>query len=280
MIARHPVLAAAPSHETDHRRTIPAALGQPRWWSLDDDLVPILDDLRRAGWRFVLATIAAAEGGPRPAGTQMVFVEDRGWGSLSGGCLEADLVCHAREALADGSLRRLIYGRGSPWLDIRLACGARLEVLLEPMPPDDPALAELLALAGRRELARYVSNGERRLCCPAGQEIPGHWPADALYTPAQRLVVVGLDPFAHAIAEAGRHMDWSVRQVADLSGLQDLGGWEFDPWTAVAVASHDTECDHAALGFALRSRAGYVGVLGSRGRFPARLEKLRENGID
>jgi xanthine dehydrogenase accessory factor len=280
MTSMRPHPAGAPLVEPALDASAATAPEQPRWWSLDENLLPIVSNLCRKGQNFVLATVTEAEGGPRPAGTQMVLTQDHGWGSLSGGCIEADLARHARATLAHGVPRRLVYGRGSPWLDIRLACGGRLEILLELVSPDDRALAELLSLAGRRDVARYVSDGRRRLCRPARQEIPGHWPADVLHVPCQRLLVVGLDPFAQAIAAAGRHLSWEVRQVSDLAGPQHAEGWELDPWTAVAVASHDVERDHAALSFALRSRAGYVGVLGSRRRLPAQLKRLRDSAID
>jgi hypothetical protein len=204
--------SVAPLVELAPYPSVATALEQPRWWSLDENLLPILSDLCRTSRPFALATVTAAEGGPRPAGTQMVFTDDRAWGSLSGGCVEADLACHARAALADRRSRQVVYGRGSPWLDIRLACGARLEVLVEPVSPDDPILVELLGLASRREVVRYVSDGRKRLCRPAEEDIPGHWPVDVLHAPSQRLLVVGQDPFAYAIAVAGRHMDWEVRR--------------------------------------------------------------------
>ncbi|HEX4096297.1 MAG TPA: NTP transferase domain-containing protein, partial [Caulobacteraceae bacterium] len=52
-----------------------------------------------------------------------------------------------------------------------------------------------------------------------------------------------------------------------------------DPWTSVAVASHDMEIDEAALFCALKSDAGYVGVLGSKRRLPERLARLKARGL-
>jgi xanthine dehydrogenase accessory factor len=52
-----------------------------------------------------------------------------------------------------------------------------------------------------------------------------------------------------------------------------------DPWTAVAVATHDAELDHAALAVALPSAAFYVGALGARRRAPDRLVDLRRAGL-
>jgi xanthine dehydrogenase accessory factor len=60
---------------------------------------------------------------------------------------------------------------------------------------------------------------------------------------------------------------------------QALAAIGLDPWTAVAVATHELETDHAALLAALASEAAYVGVLGSRKRIPERLGRLRADGL-
>jgi xanthine dehydrogenase accessory factor len=52
-----------------------------------------------------------------------------------------------------------------------------------------------------------------------------------------------------------------------------------DPWTAVAVATHDAIVDHEALLAALPSSAFYVGALGARRRLGERLDALRQAGI-
>src|SRR3546814_13318481 len=58
--------------------------------------------------------------------------------------------------------------------------------------------------------------------------------------------------------------------------MRDLG---LDRWTAVAVATHDLEIDQEALAPALHSRAGYVGVLGSRRKLGERRAGLRDAGV-
>src|SRR5690606_13000451 len=151
----------------------------------------------------VLATLTSVEGGgPRPPGTQMVFAEGLLAGYFSGGCVEGDVAGHAAACLDDGEPRRLVYGEGSPWPDIRLLCGARIEIFLERIEPDDPALAELLDAAQARRVAVWISDGRRRICGPPGSK---PWPGaiQRTYEPAQRLVVFGGDPTALAIAMLG-----------------------------------------------------------------------------
>src|SRR5438445_7174087 len=129
------------------------------------DVRPTLHEVRQAGLACTLATLIAVEGGgPRPVGTQMVFAPGYVSGYFSGGCVESDVADHAYACLADGEPRTLVYGEGSPWPDIRLLCGARIEIFLERVAPDDAALGELLAAHAERRPVVWVSDGVTREC--------------------------------------------------------------------------------------------------------------------
>ncbi|HEY0436658.1 MAG TPA: XdhC family protein, partial [Phenylobacterium sp.] len=146
----------------------------PEWplFGMTDDARPALRQARDQGATAVLATLTAVEGGgPRPVGTQMVFAPDAPNGGIvagyfSGGCVESDIADHAAACLADGEPRTLVYGEGSPWPDIRLLCGARIEIFLERVAPDDAALAELLSAQAERRPVVWVSDGRARECGP------------------------------------------------------------------------------------------------------------------
>src|SRR5476649_1718990 len=131
------------------------------------DVRPTLREVRDAGLACTLATLIAVEGGgPRPVGTQMVFSPGIVAGYFSGGCVESDVADHAFSCLADGEPRTLVYGEGSPWPDIQLLCGARIEIFLERIAPDDPALADLLSAHAERRPVVWVSDGVTRQCAP------------------------------------------------------------------------------------------------------------------
>src|SRR5215203_3722403 len=111
-----------------------------------EDVRPALRAARDARRPMVLATLVAVDGGgPRPPGTQMVFSEGIVAGYFSGGCVEGDVAGHAEACLADATPRTLVYGEGSPWPDIRLLCGARIEIFMERLAAEDGALTEVLA---------------------------------------------------------------------------------------------------------------------------------------
>ncbi len=260
-----------------------------------EDVRPAMRQARDAGQAFVLATLVSVDGGgPRPEGTQMVFAPGILAGYFSGGCVEGDVAGHAWACLQDARPRTLVYGEGSPWPDIRLLCGARIEIVLERIGADDAALAGLLAAETARRPVTWLSDGTRRACGPA----PHAW-ADLTvvkrYDPRPRLVIVGGDPTALAIAELGVKSGFETTLVrpkgpetpppiAGLAYRRDepgvaLAAIGLDPWTAVAVATHDLETDRAALKAALPSAAGYVGLLGARRRLAGRLDELAVEGM-
>ena len=285
-------------------------------FGLDDDVRPQLESLVVDGKAAVLATLSAAEGGsPRGVGAQMLFGDDLVTGYLSGGCIEADVALHAEAAMADDRPRRLVYGRGGP-ADIRLPCGGRIEVLLERLCSDDPAVRRLIELQQSRTPALWLTDGVDRACLAPGEDaagLPGSLQAafglakqggvcgargEALFRrfdPRPRLIVVGADPAALAIAALGVQVGFASTLVRPkgpsapppVQGLaylrsgpaEALAAVGLDAWTSIAVATHDPELDDPALAAALPSPAGYVGVLGSKRRLPERLDRLRALGV-
>ena len=223
----------------------------------------------------------------------MVFAPSIVAGYFSGGCVESDVADHAFACLADGLPRTLIYGEGSPWPDIRLLCGARIEIFLERVAADDPGLAGLLAAFEDRRPVVWVSDGVTRGCA----EGLSPWPEARVvrpYEPTPRLIVVGGDPTALAIALLGAQSELETTLVRpkgpatppSLPGVaysraepaEAFAAIGIDAWTHIAIATHDLETDRAALRAALPSRAAYVGLLGARKRVAERLAPLRAEG--
>jgi len=272
----------------------------PEWplFGMTGDARPALKAAREAAHgvngALVLATLIGVEGGgPRPQGTQMVFSPSVVAGYFSGGCVESDVADHAFACLADGEPRVLVYGEGSPWPDIRLLCGARIEIFLERVAADDPALSALLAAFENRRPVVWVSDGVTRACA----EEVSPWPQARVirhYDPTPRLIVVGGDPTALAIAQLGAQAELETTLVRPkgptapppLIGVgysraepaEAFATIGVDAWTSIAIATHDLEIDRAALRAALPSAAAYVGLLGARKRVAERLAPLRAEG--
>ena len=287
-------------------------------FGLEDDVRPALKGVVEAGAPAVLVTLFAADGGsPRGVGTQMLFGPDEVTGYLSGGCVEADVALHADAVLASGEPRRLIYGQGGP-ADVRLPCGGRIEALVERIPAGDPAARRLIELMQTRIPALWLTDGSGHACLAPGEDAGELSPPlqDALrlaehggvcgvqsqpfamfrrFDPAGRLVVFGSDPPALAMAALGAQIGLAATLVRpkgptappplkDIRYLRSapaeaLAGIGLDPWTYVAVATHDLDIDDEALAATLRSDAGYAGVLGSKRRLGERLARLRARGL-
>ena len=282
------------------------ALTLPEWpmFGLAEDMRPAMRTAMAADEPAALVTLHTLQGGgPRPPGAQMLLSASVASGFLSGGCVEGDIALHAAQTIADGEPRHLVYGEGGPWPDIRLLCGARIEILVERIAPDDAALSALLDAVEARRPVVWITNGrEHRV-----EAAPNRRPPDCavraepfelrrLYEPVPRLVVIGADPIALAVASLGAQSGFETSLVRPrgptapppLVGVAysradpdvALAAIAPDPWTAVAVATHDWETDQDALLTALPSAASYVGVLGARRRLPERLDRLRAAGID
>lgn len=233
-----------------------------------DDLRARMFALADAGKPFALATIVTAEGGPRAAGAQLVVTHDATMGFLSDGCVDADVALHGREVLASGEPKLLVYGKGSPWLDMRLPCGSRMEVLVERITPDDDALTRLKVLTAERRPAWWHSDGKYRTVDSAHDFGGNAYRVDKRYDPVPRLHVIGSDGFALEIARLGCAIGWEIirRDRLDLAIV--------DAWTSVAFATHHVDAAAHDITAALQSAAAYVGVLGSKRRLPELLDAL------
>ncbi|MFN4338967.1 XdhC family protein [Parvibaculum sp.] len=88
------------------------------------------------GRRVALATVIETWGSaPRPVGSQLAIRDDATFvGSVSGGCIEGDVVTRALETLETGKTEVLEYGvtDAMAW-QVGLACGGRIRVMIEPV---------------------------------------------------------------------------------------------------------------------------------------------------
>jgi xanthine dehydrogenase accessory factor len=263
-----------------------------------DDIREALLALPAVPQRFAVATLVEVDGSaPRDVGAQMLVTAQEHWGFLSGGCIEDDVAAHAREALVKGTPRMLRYGEGSSWIDIRLACGSGISVLVEPVAADEPAVAALIEGWRARRPVLWSSDGTTRRAEAAGEAPADSWNGTAytrLFAPPPRLVLIGEHGATLTAATLARAMGWQVSLVTpggpDSAPLPDIAYHRTDPakalaaigidrWTAVAVLSHDREDDERGLAAALTSEACYVGAIGARVRLEGRMARLREHGV-
>jgi xanthine dehydrogenase accessory factor len=100
------------------------------------ELLPDIDRWRGQGERVAIATvIATRRSAPRPVGSKLAVSESGQLaGSVSGGCVESDVVLAAQEVLAGGEPRLLTYGITDEMaLGVGLPCGGEIDVFVEPL---------------------------------------------------------------------------------------------------------------------------------------------------
>ena len=100
----------------------------------DNDILKEAEAWRRAGRGVALATVIETWGSaPRPVGSHLVVDGEGNFlGSVSGGCVEGEVIAEAMEAVADGAPRLLEFGVAdeTAW-HAGLSCGGRIKVYVE-----------------------------------------------------------------------------------------------------------------------------------------------------
>ncbi|HCO42963.1 XdhC family protein [Immundisolibacter sp.] len=270
--------------------------------SSDLNVIRALQDWVRAGGRGHLVTVVKTWGSsPRPAGS-LLAVGGPGhlMGSVSGGCVEDDLVARLRSGqVASERPERVVYGVSREEGErFGLPCGGTLELVCESI--DDAEALEPVrqALEQRRAVCRELdlNTGTTRLL-PAQPHTAACRLQDSrlrkVFGPQWQLIIIGAAELSRCIAQLAQALDYHVVVCdprADYAATWDVPGTELvaglpddlirarvsDERSAIITLTHDPRVDDMALIEALESPAFYVGALGSRRTTDARLERLRQ----
>ena len=248
----------------------------------------VLRCLAASGDQAVAATIVGVNGpSNRTVGASMVFLPNgERVGSLSSGCIEADLQTHAAGALADGRPRQVQYGQGAPWIDLPLPCGGGIDVRLIPRPGAARYRAALADLAARRRAVLAIGGND---------SIPGA--ATVAYAPplSFRVFGSGSEPlhFLRTVTALGYAARLYLQGAlpgsqVERAGLKiqayapNLPELDLDRWTPIVLLFHDHDHEIDVLAQALDSNAAYIGARGSlrAGERRAVLLRSRVPGVD
>ncbi len=265
--------------------------------SLDLDVLDNALAWKRAGRSVWLVTVTQTFGAsPRPPGSLLAMRDDGILvGSVSGGCIEDDLV--ARRAEFAGRAPRLVaYGVTSEEARrFGLPCGGKLEVIVEPEVPVADMEALLGHIAAGRVVGRHVdlATGAWSFtpASPTDECERGPERFTAIHGPRWRMLIIGASEIAHYLAEMATTVDyrvfvcdpreeyrlaWRVPGATLVEGMPDDAVLAFRPdgHTVILTVSHDPKLDDMALLEALRSEAFYVGAVGSAQTSAERRKRL------
>ncbi|SEA88672.1 XdhC family protein [Variovorax sp. YR216] len=274
--------------------------------NLDVMVLRALRDWRQAGRRGLLATVVRTWGSsPRPIGSIMAMAEDGAVvGSVSGGCVEDDLIARYTRAHGDGVMPTgapafVKYGITADEAHrFGLPCGGTLELLLE-YDPDPASLQTLVAALERgRLMQRTVAlvDGSVKLAeasSPAELTVND---AELVNTfgPEYRMLLIGAGQLAEYLATMAQfsgfavtlcdprteyQTSWNVPGVTTTTEMPDDAVTAFKPdrRSCVVALTHDPKLDDLALLEALQTEAFYVGAIGSRRNAEARRERMIEH---
>ncbi len=275
--------------------------------NLDVMVLRTLHKWRAEGYRALLATVVRTWGSsPRPIGSIMALREDGAVvGSVSGGCIEDDLIdrfTHRGPSGAkplDGPPQWIKYGVSADEAHrFGLPCGGTLELLLE-FNPEAGLLDELLKILDRGSLATRQLDLKTGQVSIAAAAVPVELRVDDqhlinTFGPEFRMLLIGAGQLTEYVATMALfngfavtvcdpreeyRSSWSVPNVALTSEMPDdvVISFKPDQRTCVIALTHDPKLDDLALLEALKTKAFYVGAIGSRRNNAARHQRLIEH---
>lgn len=267
--------------------------------SLDLDVLERARDWKREGRRVWLLTVAQTFGAsPRPPGS-LAAIRDDGIlvGSVSGGCIEDDLVAR-RDEHSGRKPQFVAYGvTAEEARRFGLPCGGQVEVIVEPEVSVDEYERLLEAIGQGRIVARHVdlSTGDWKLepADPGAECERSPERFTSVHGPRWRMLVVGASEIAHYLAEVAGTVDfqvfvcdpreeyrtaWRAQGARWIDGMPDDAVIAFrpDPHSVILTVSHDPKLDDMALLEALKSDAFYVGAVGSSRTSAERRKRLAD----
>ena len=258
--------------------------------SMDVEVIRTAMDWMNRGHRVVLGTVVRTWGSsPRPPGSLMIIRDDgQVAGSLSGGCIEDDLIARVKRGeLAPRLPQATTYGVTAEEAQrFGLPCGGTVQIVLEPLSAQSLLRDMLAAIESHRVIRRRLELATGLVSlrpCDDGDALRFDGQAlETVHGPRLRLVIIGGGQLSRYLASMAVMLDyrvtvcdpreeyhegWAAMEGVTLSRLMpdDLViAMNLDANSALVAVTHDPKLDDLALMEALKTPAFYVGALGSR----------------
>lgn len=243
---------------------------------------------------------------PRPRGSLMAFNSERQLvGSLSGGCVEDDLVQRVLQAVPARVPQIIDYGVSAEENDrLGLPCGGTLGIVVETLAPGKRSITHIARLCEASRQRQCVSrqldlaSGDFHLQASNERETLQVSDGHLTHTlgPRYRLLLIGGGELSRMLAQMALTFDyqiivcdprqqmiddWPLSQVTALQGMPDdiVRDYVQDAFSIVLALTHDPRIDDMGLMQALQSPAFYIGALGSRKTAEKRRARLQQLGL-
>lgn len=266
--------------------------------SLDTEVLQHALAWLREGHAVHLATVVQTWGSaPRQAGAMLAVRKDgRVVGSVSGGCIEDDLIARAQAGQLPSKPEWARYGVSQEEAArFGLPCGGTLRLVIEPLLLEDWIDRVVEVTQTQQLIGRWLdlTTGVSTLTnARPGQltEVKDEG-CHFVYGPHWRLLIIGANQTAQALAQIATMLefqvivcdpreeftaDWNMPGVSLQPGMPDdaVLAIQTDARTAIVAITHDPKLDDMALLEALKSKAFYVGALGSSRNQAKRRQRL------
>jgi xanthine dehydrogenase accessory factor len=273
-------------------------------YGTDREILQTAIDWLELGHRVALVTVAKTWGSsPRPPGSMLVMREDGiHAGSVSGGCIEEDLVDRYKKRELTERFPNLInYGvNRQDALRFGLPCGGRLELVVEKLESAEPLKTLLSRINSGQLIARRVCMNTGEVSLHTSSEVNDFRYTDAemikIFGPAWHLLLIGAGHLTRYVAGIALMLDYNVT-VCD-PREEYRAGWDMEGVnfthimpddavkqiinrhrTILITLAHDPKLDDMALMEALTDDIFYVGALGSKRSNDQRRERMRQLGV-
>ena len=270
--------------------------------------------------RIALATVVGTWGSsPVGVGGQMVVSQDGKFeGSVSGGCVEGEVIAEAEEILGNGKPKTLDFGVAdeTAW-QVGLPCGGQIRVFVERLEKNGglPIIERALDARNRRQgliMRTRLSDGRHELfgrdtLDPSIRQRLDSGESELEETPDGEIFVHAMVPPARVLIIGATHIGQMLAQLVKLAGYEVMvidprtafaaearfpgirldTEWPqdtipkigLDPYTAVVALAHVGHIDDEALKLAMRSECFYIGALGSMRNHSKRKQRLGDAGF-
>ncbi len=212
-----------------------------------EDIYTVASRMLNDGQRIVVATVVEADGSvPRGVSTKMIIPESGPTvGTIGGGCVEKFVVREARFVFEDGQTRVKAFNLGDEsWSGLGMACGGNIKVALELVEPPNRLI--------------IFGSGNISKACYKIAELLGY-------------KVMVLDPFA--TEEAFPNAEVYTQDV-----LQKIREVKITPYDSIVILT-EHRYDAEALRSVLDTKAGYLGMIGSKNRVNSTYRDLMKEGV-